>query len=91
VLRDDYGIDIAGQRPRHLDTVTGHRYDHVITLCDRAREVCPDFPDRPRRAHWSIPEPDGDPAVRRTANDIDTRVRHLLPLLAARPAKENRS
>jgi protein-tyrosine-phosphatase/DNA-binding transcriptional ArsR family regulator len=91
VLREALGIDISGQHPRHLDTLTGRRFDHVITLCDRAREVCPEFLRHPRRVHWSIPDPatagDTDqasyPAFQRTAADIDTRVRHLLPVLTA--------
>ncbi|MEV6876230.1 MarR family transcriptional regulator [Amycolatopsis sp. NPDC051128] len=87
VLRDEFGIDLAGQRPRHLDTLAGRRFDHVITLCDKAREACPEFPHHPRRRHWSIPDPaaardPGDRAFRLTAAEIDTRVRHLLPDLA---------
>ena len=89
VLRETYGIDTTSQRPQHLDALTGRRFDHVITLCDRAREVCPRFPARPQRAHWSIPDPataDGSdhasyPAFQRTAADIDARIRHLVPAL----------
>jgi ArsR family transcriptional regulator, arsenate/arsenite/antimonite-responsive transcriptional repressor / arsenate reductase (thioredoxin) len=91
VLRDHSGIDIAAQRPRHVDTLTGRRFDYVITLCDRAREVCPEFGGPARRLHWSIPDPaaagDTDrasyPAFNVTAAEIDTRVRYLLPVLAA--------
>ncbi|MEV4819138.1 ArsR family transcriptional regulator [Micromonospora tulbaghiae] len=90
VLHDEFGIDVAGQRPRHLDTVAGHRFDVVISLCDKAREVVPDFPGRPRRAHWSIPDPAADDtdqagylAFQHVAADIDTRVRRLLPVLDA--------
>ena len=91
VLRDRFGIDITGQRPRHLDTLAGRRFDHVITLCDKARETCPKFPHDPRRIHWSIPDPatatDNDqagyPAFEHTAEDIDTRIRHLLPVLTS--------
>ncbi|GAA4673011.1 arsenate reductase/protein-tyrosine-phosphatase family protein [Phytohabitans rumicis] len=84
VLRHRFGIDVAAQLPRHMDTLTGHRFDYVITLCDRAREVCPAFDSHPRRLHWSIPDPAaaGYEAFTRTAADIDTRVRHLLPVLA---------
>jgi protein-tyrosine-phosphatase/DNA-binding transcriptional ArsR family regulator len=90
VLRDRFGVDVAAQHPRHLDTLTGRRFDYVITLCDRAREVCPGFGDHARRLHWSIPDPAAAgntdqasyPAFTRTAADIDTRVRYLVPVLA---------
>ena len=82
VLRDEFGIDINGQRPRPVGTLTGRRFDHVITLCDKARETCPEFDHHPRRIHWSIPDPAGYPAFQHTASDIDTRIRHLLPVLA---------
>jgi protein-tyrosine-phosphatase/DNA-binding transcriptional ArsR family regulator len=94
VLREDYGIDMPDQRPRHLDTVVDRRFDHVISLCDKVREVCPDFPDDPRRTHWSISDPStasdvdqtGYPAFRRTAAEINTRIRYLLPVLNSREA-----
>ncbi|MFB4320593.1 ArsR family transcriptional regulator [Actinomadura sp. 21ATH] len=93
VLRDRYGIDIAGRRPRHLDAVRGRRFDHVITLCDKAREVCPEFGDSARRVHWSIPDPatagrTEHAAFIGAADDIDTRIRHLLPVLAASEAQQ---
>ncbi len=86
VLRDAYGVDVTGRRPRRVDEVAGRRFDHVVTVCDRARELCPEFPDHPRWAHWSIPDPAADgsyAAFRRTATEIDTRVRHLVSVLAA--------
>ncbi len=90
VLRDHFGIDVATQRPRHLDTLTGHRFDYVITLCDKAREAGWEFPDRPHRLHWSVPDPAGATysTFTRTAAGIDTRVRHLLPVLATTQPKE---
>jgi protein-tyrosine-phosphatase/DNA-binding transcriptional ArsR family regulator len=91
VLRDTFEIDIANQRPRHLNTLAGRRFDYVITLCDRAREVCPESAHHHQRIHWSIPDPaaagDTDqasyPAFQRTAAEINTRIGHLLPVLAA--------
>ena len=88
VLREEFGIDIAGQSPRHLDTVTGRRFDYVVTLCDKVREVCPEFPDHPQRSHWSIADPataddSNYPAFQRTATEIDNRISYLLPVLTA--------
>jgi ArsR family transcriptional regulator, arsenate/arsenite/antimonite-responsive transcriptional repressor / arsenate reductase (thioredoxin) len=94
LLRDEYGIDISGQRPRHLNTLTGRRFDYLITLCDKAREACPQLVDHTHRVHWSIPDPAaitdqaGYPAFARTAADIDTRIRYLLPVLATSNRKE---
>jgi protein-tyrosine-phosphatase/DNA-binding transcriptional ArsR family regulator len=96
VLRDRFGVDVAAHRPRHLETLTGRRFDCVITVCDKAREVCLDIGDHPRPLHWSVPDPTaagtGDQAsycaFTRTAADIDTRVRHLLPVLATTSPKE---
>lgn len=91
VLHEMFGIDISGQRPQHLDALADRPFDHVITLCDRAREACPELLAHPRRAHWSIPDPAtagdtgraGYRAFQRAATEIDTRVRHLLPVLTA--------
>jgi protein-tyrosine-phosphatase/DNA-binding transcriptional ArsR family regulator len=88
VLRDAFGIDIDDQRPRPIEPLARRRFDHVITLCDKAREACPEFDHDPRRTHWSIPDPaagtgPGYPRFRHAAADIDARVRHLLPVLTA--------
>ena len=64
VMGDQYGIDSAGRQPRDISTLARSRFDHVVTLCDRAREVSPEFAHGPRRAHWSIC------AVRRIAETL---------------------
>ncbi|WP_246158423.1 ArsR family transcriptional regulator [Catellatospora sichuanensis] len=82
----EYGIDLTGARPKHLDTYAGETFSQVITLCDRIREVCPEFGGRPPYAHWSIPDPardpDGYPAFQRVAAELSDRVGFLLHTLA---------
>jgi protein-tyrosine-phosphatase len=84
------GIDISANRTKHVDEFVGQRFDTVITLCDRVREVCPTFQSRPELVHWSVPDPAlGSPtnrgsfaAFERTAADLETRISfrfHLIP------------
>lgn len=80
------GIDIAGRPTKHLDRLTRTRFDYLITLCDKVREVCPEFPGQPTTAHWSIADPaaagDTDEetyeAFRRTAEDLEERISSFL-------------
>jgi protein-tyrosine-phosphatase len=75
------GIDHTGARPTHLNEFTGRRFDRVITLCDKVKEICPEFPGHPRPRHWSIPEPDGRSAFERVADELDQRITFLLHTL----------
>ena len=94
VLRERYRIDIGGHRPTHVNTVAGQRFDYVISLCDKAREACPEFAGSPGRIHWSLPDPAAGaaderaayPRFERVAADLSTRIRFLLPVLEADPA-----
>jgi ArsR family transcriptional regulator, arsenate/arsenite/antimonite-responsive transcriptional repressor / arsenate reductase (thioredoxin) len=92
------GIDISGNRTKHVNEFVSQRFDVVITLCDRVREVCPDFPSRPELVHWSMPDPAREAttnrasyaAFERTAVELETRIRFLLPLLADPPTTKTR-
>ena len=84
-----HGVDISDNRTEHLNEFVSQRFDFVITLCDRVREVCPDFPSHPNLVHWSVPDPalEGPndrttyAAFERTANELDTRIGFLLQML----------
>ena len=92
VMRE-YGIDLTGRRSKHFDELTVRRFDYVITLCDKVREVCPELPGRPELIHWSIPDPAAErdsrasyPDFRRVAADLLTRIE----LFTHRIAREER-
>ena len=80
------GIDLEGRRSKHLSEFDGQRFDYVISLCDRVREVCPEFAGGPELIHWSMPDPGreagGDeatlPAFERTATELCDRIGFLI-------------
>lgn len=88
VMRKD-GIDISGRRSTDLTEVAGYRFDYVISLCDRVRELCPEFPGRPELIHWSIPDPAREPgsdeetlpAFERIASELRARIGFLIQAL----------
>ena len=93
VMRDEHGIDLSSHTSKHLSVFAEQRFDWVISLCDRVREVCPEFPGRPETIHWSIPNPatgeaEDDasyPAFQHTAAELEIRIGFLLAVLSDRP------
>lgn len=85
------GIDLSGRRPKHLSELGDRRFDRVVSLCDRVREVCPELPGRPELIHWSIPDPArasaGEApalaAFERTAAELTTRIAFLIEAIDA--------
>jgi protein-tyrosine-phosphatase len=80
------GIDISARRSKPLTEFAGRRFDYVISLCDRVREVCPEFPGAAELIHWSIPDPAREPgrdeqtlpAFKRTATELEARIGFLI-------------
>jgi len=99
VMREQHGLDLTGHASKHLDVFEGQRFDWVISLCDRVREVCPEFPGHPETIHWSIPNPaagDADdgatyPLFEQTAAEVATRIGFLLAVLTDRAPTPRRS
>jgi len=84
VLKDQ-NIESSQLYAKHLDTFVGQHFDYVITVCDRAREACPIFPDDPERIHWSFEDPAAiiDPeeqtrVFKRTLVELSNRIRLFL-------------
>jgi protein-tyrosine-phosphatase len=91
------GIDISKNHTKHVDEFVSQRFDVVITLCDRVREVCPEFPSHPDLVHWSIPDPalEGPndratiPRFERLATDLETRIGFLIQQLEESPTRRS--
>jgi ArsR family transcriptional regulator, arsenate/arsenite/antimonite-responsive transcriptional repressor / arsenate reductase (thioredoxin) len=83
------GIDPSGRRAKDLNEFIDQRFDCVVTVCDRVREVCPDFPAAARMIHWSLADPAESganvvatyPAFARTADELASRIPFLVHLL----------
>ncbi len=86
------GIDISTRKSKHMARFTQTRFDRVITLCDKVREICPQFPGAAVTAHWSMPDPASEgatdeasyPAFRRTAEELESRIPFLIGELTVR-------
>jgi ArsR family transcriptional regulator, arsenate/arsenite/antimonite-responsive transcriptional repressor / arsenate reductase (thioredoxin) len=81
----DRGIDISHRKSKPLERFARTRFDRVITLCDKVREICPDFPGDPAAAHWSLADPAAEAtlgAFERTADELEERIALLIPELA---------
>jgi protein-tyrosine-phosphatase len=90
-VRRILGVEMAGQRPKPMEGFLADRFDYVITVCDRAAEVCPTFPGA-EIIRWSVPDPaqaGGDEDEQRRAfengaKDLIQRIRLWLALPAVR-------
>jgi arsenate reductase len=75
------GIEWAGHQPRGLHGLDRERWDFVITVCDKAREMCPVFPGQPILSHWGMPDP---AAVEGSDEDRRRAFREALTLISRR-------
>ncbi|PAV26113.1 protein-tyrosine-phosphatase [Tamilnaduibacter salinus] len=73
--------DLSGHRSQPLTDFQDRTIDYVVSVCDAASQLCPDFPGS-HRLHWSIPDPANvtDSAqerrrvFRRTRRELESRI-----------------
>jgi arsenate reductase (thioredoxin) len=78
----EIGIDIGTTSPKSVSAFIGHPFDKVITVCESAAEVCPDWPEQGERVHMNLPDPEkveGDDeaklaAFRFVRDDVERRI-----------------
>lgn len=86
------GFDISQQYAKPIDPFIGQPFDYIITVCDKARELCPVFPGEPRQIHWSFADPAAAPgseeeqyrAFLQTARELTTRINYLRLMMSRR-------
>jgi len=81
------GIDISHHVPEHVVRYEDEPWDLVVTVCDDADELCPDFPGAARRIHVGFPDPwaapGGEEERLAAYRDVRDRIRReLVPRVA---------
>ena len=82
------GVDIGYQQSKGLEALADLAPSVAVTVCDIAREECPEWPTTPTYLHWSIADPVrvAEPSLRQQAfvaarDELHSRVTGLLTLL----------
>lgn len=76
------GIDISGQRSKHVDEFSEQDFDTVVTICEEARDRCPVFPGKGERIHWDLEDPAEARGLREERLEVFRKVRdELLELI----------
>jgi len=53
----EFGVDISGQKSKHIDELRDVNFDFVITVCDNAHESCPIFGGKTTVIHIGFDDP----------------------------------
>jgi len=75
------GIPTEGLHSKSVGEYVDHRFDFVITVCDRARQECPVFPGAGERLHWGYDDPS---AVEGSEEEKLAAYRRVFTLISAR-------
>lgn len=51
------GVDLSAHKSKSVSRYWEEPFDVVVTVCDSAREACPNFPGARKQLHESIPDP----------------------------------
>ena len=82
----EWGIDIQKHESEKIDKYLNKGINIVITVCDNAKNTCPNFPDGKIIIHWSIKDPfhgwnDNEEHLepyRMARNEIKAKIKDLL-------------
>ncbi len=54
---DEVQIDASHARSKSMDEFADQKFDYIITVCNKAKDACPTFPDDTQRIHWGFDDP----------------------------------
>ena len=85
-VMNEWGIDIQNQKSKNVNNYLEKNIEIVVTVCEKANQVCPSFPNGRTRIHWNIKDPfhswnseEQDLAPYRiTRNEIKKKINNLL-------------
>ncbi len=72
-VMSEAGVDITGQRSKHVNELMDVPFDYVVTVCDNANETCPVFPGKVKRVHVGFDDP---PRLAKTAANEEEALSH---------------
>lgn len=87
-VMQEVNVDLSEKKPELAENYLDVKFDFVITLCDKMKEECPNFPGDPIVAHWGMPDPDEKEGseeekikeFRKTRNEILKRINLFINL-----------
>ena len=69
------GVDISQHFSKDIESLIDISFDHVITVCSHAKQLCPVFPRKTRVTHVSFDDP---PSLEKFAKSEEEALSHLL-------------
>ncbi len=85
----EIGLDISGQYPKNVNEFTGGDFDHVITVCDNAKEICPVFTGNVKhRSHIGFEDPAYAVGTDEEISDVYRRVRDEIKVALSEKFKQ---
>lgn len=77
IMKED-GIDISNHTSNHIEEYQEIDFDHIITVCDHAKERCPVFHGKSNRIHQNFPDPAKADGSEQEIHDSFQQTRNLI-------------
>jgi arsenate reductase (thioredoxin) len=82
-VMSEAGVDMSEHWSKPIDFWVDVTFDYVITLCDHAKQYCPEFAHSTQMIHKHIPDPMGIIGVDKQTMDVFRRTRDFIKAYVA--------